>query len=392
MKRPVRLLAAAAALQACVVSTDDLRPRTAADCQSFEKPCGYRCVPVNDPATGCGDPASCAPVDVQTDTNNCGVCSHYCTSCQSGLCAPEAITRTAGQLRGMAEKNGAIYWLETASGGQLVSWAPSMGAFAGATPATIVTNLDPRSGAPSLRRIASNPLHPELHVAGSSPAAPVAPLAVFAVDPVAKTSTPVCTDALAPSSVAVDGVVTTSTRVYFARSDSLSVDFCALSGASSGVVPTGSSSAIRGLGAVGDLVYYGYPDSGGTLARTAGATEEIVRSGVATVPHRVAPFDGGSGVDVYWMSEVDGSVSYLFAALGTPAVAFAGSGAASPADLFVDSHGLYWTERSPGAVWEWRNDGEFFKLADGVAPIGLAADVDNVYWTDDSGKVMRVPK
>lgn len=392
MKTRLHLLLAAASLQACIVSTNDLRPKTAADCQPLEKPCGYRCVSVNDPGTGCGDPASCAAVDLQTDTNNCGVCNHYCTSCQSGLCTPEGIPRTAGQLRGIAEKNGAIYWLETANGGQLVSWAPTMGAFAGATPTTIVTNLDPRAGAPSLRRIASNPQLADLHVPGSSALAP-APLAVFAVDPIAKTATPVCVDALAPSNVAVEGVATTSTRVYFTRSDHLSVDFCAFAGGATGAVPTGSTSApIRGLGALGDLVYYGYPDSGGTLARTAGATEEVVRTGVTTVPDRVAVFDNGSGIDVYWMSEVDGSVSYLFAALGTPVVAFTGSGSASPADIVVDSHGLYWTERTPGAVWEWRNDGQFFTLADGVAPIGLAADVDFVYWTDDSGQVMRVAK
>jgi hypothetical protein len=120
--------------------------------------------------------------------------------------------------------------------------------------------------------------------------------------------------------------------------------------------------------------------------------EEVVRAGVGTVPHRLAVAEGGSGVDVYWISELDADVSYLFAALGTPAVAFQGSGVAGAEDIAVDSHGLYWTDRGAGRIWEWRSDGQFFTLATGVAPVGIAADVDFVYWTDDSGKVMRVPK
>lgn len=396
MKTPARLLVLAlASLAACLVSTDELRPKTAADCGAAEKACGYKCVPLNDAATGCGDAASCAPVDLGADVNHCGACGHWCVgACSFGTCAPEALVRGAGELRGIAARSGGIYWLESSSGGRLVSWAPWIGngAFAGANVTVLATGLDPRSGSPSLNRIAASPLRGMLYVVGSTLA--VESLTLFGVDPVTPgAATRVDGDVLAPAGVVVDGVAATADAVYYARSDQANLAFWDFTGGA-GSVATGAAAAgdIRGLAASSPHVYYGHPAAGGTIARASAGAEEIVRTGAGGVPHRLAVYEGAS-TEVYWESEVDGSVRYLFLdGVPTTGMVYPGPGVAGAADIAADGGGVYWTDRSTGEVWEWRIDGAVFQLAGGVAPVGIATDGTYVYWTDDAGYVMRVPR
>ncbi len=389
--RFLALAACLAALEACVVSTDDLAPKTAAQCQAWEKACGYRCVNADDPATGCGN-ASCEPVDIQADAAHCGACGHACVAgaCSAGVCAPEAISRGTADLRGVTVWNGDVYWLEGTSGGQLVRWT-STAPFTVGNVSTVVTLLDARTSpsvAPSANRIASRSTR--LYVAGSGGALPTDPaLILWEIDPGGPTKTSKYSDALAPSTTAVNGIAATADGLYFTRSDAPGIFFSDLSGAPAVTVVAGV--AARGLAPGGSDVYYGYGASSGTLARANRASgETIVSTFVGTQPDRLAVLQSGGVTQVYFASEVDASARLLNGATLVPL--YGGSGIPNPTDIAADASGAYFFDRNIGELLEWRADGWLFPLARGVTPYGVAADATWVYWTDGSGSLMRVPK
>ncbi len=391
---------ALALLGGCLVSTDELRPRTAADCAAGEKACGWRCVSLNDASTGCDEPESCEPVDLQANQNHCGACGHWCEgTCSFGTCTPRAISRGAVGMRGIVHRSGGIYWLETLDGGRLAYWAPNIndGTFTGPNVVVLASGLDPRAGAPSLNRIAANPSVGALYVVGSS-IVPPENLTLYSIDPVAPGApTRLYGDTLALADVIVDGVAATAEAVYWTRSDSADLSYWSFAGSAASTLDTGAATAgsIRGLAPWGPNVYYGYPDGGGTIARTSSApigTEEDVRPNMGSVPHRLAVYEG-LHVELYWQSEDDGSVRYMFLdGVPTTGTVYPGPGTAHSGDVTVDSGGVYWIDRGTGEIWMWRVDGTVFQLAQGVDPVGIATDGTYLYWTDNAGYVMRVPR
>lgn len=398
MRIPARLLAVAvalASLAACVVSTSDLEPKIAADCQPFEKPCGYRCVSLDDPATGCSN-ESCDPVDLFADGSHCGACGHSCTvtACVEAVCLPESLQRgIAGDLRGIAEMNGTLYWLEGSEGGRLVSWSPATGdgSFTNSNSVVVVKSLDAatgRSGAPSAFRISALPALSRLYVAGSGGTVLTNNLTLWEIDPSAPSKTEFYTEP-AVSSPTVDGIAATSAGVHYVRSDDLRLAFA--SGGASTLISTSNLEPLRGLAVLGNDVYYGFSSDFGTVARVSGAgAEVVVATGVSTLPHRLAAVQGGSGPLVYFASEADGSARLLD---GTALVGiYGGSGVPHPIDVAADSNGAYFFDPVIGEVLEYRADGWFYPLARGAAPFGIAVDSTHVYWTDANGSVMRVPK
>jgi hypothetical protein len=401
MKTLARLLALApalASLPACVVSTSDLEPKTAADCQSFEKPCGYRCVSLDDPATGCSN-ESCDPVDLFTDPGHCGACGHSCTltACSEAVCLPESLQRgTAGDLRGIAELDGTLYWLEGSQSGRLASWSPATGsgAFTNANATVVTTQLDAaagRSNAPSAFRIAALPALGRLYVAGSGGVVPANNLTIWEIDPSVPSKTEFYTEA-ALAAVTVDGIAATSAGVHYVRSDDLRLAFAPPSAVTPTFVSTSNTEPLRGLAALGSEVYYGFSSAFGTVARVAGAGPEVpVATGVGTLPHRLAAVPGGgSGTLVYFASEADGSARLVDGS--TLVEIYGGSGVPLPIDVAADSNGAYFFDPVIGEVLEFRADGWFFPLARSATPFGIAVDSTYVYWTDASGSVMRVPK
>jgi hypothetical protein len=130
--------ALAFALAACTVETSSLKPRTDAECSAKDpatKACGYKCVSLSDPATGCGSAGSCQPcprgpngeaaicdgggacafgpatscaggaqlcggecANLQTSDRHCGACDHACATgatCSSGVCSADTIVQAA---------------------------------------------------------------------------------------------------------------------------------------------------------------------------------------------------------------------------------------------------------------------------------------------------------
>ncbi|HEY6001420.1 MAG TPA: hypothetical protein VIV57_01020 [Anaeromyxobacter sp.] len=401
MKTSARLLAfvapALAALSACVVSTGDLEPKTAADCQPFEKPCGYRCVSLDDPGTGCSN-ESCDAVDLFTDPSHCGACGHSCTltACVEAVCLPESLQRgTAGDLRGIAEMNGTLYWLEGSQGGRLVSWSPSAGsgAFTNANAIVVTTLLDAaagRSNAPSASRISALPSLGRLYVAGSGGGLPTNNLTLWEIDPSGPSKTSFYSEA-SVAGIVVDGIAATGAGVHYVRSDDLRLAFAPPSAVTPTFISTSNTQALRGLAVLGNDVYYGFSSDFGTLARVSGAgAEVVVARGVGTLPHRLAAVVGGSGALVYFASEDDGSARLVDGP--TLVQIYSGSGVPHAIDVAADSNGAYFFDPVIGEVLEYRADGWFFPLARGAAPFGIAVDSTYVYWTDASGSVMRVPK
>jgi hypothetical protein len=395
MRIPVRLLVAAASLQACAVSTTDLEPKTAADCQPFEKPCGYRCVNADDAATGCGN-SSCDPVDLATDPGHCGACGHSCTvtACVDAVCQPESLLRGGplGDLRGIAEWKGTLYWLEGSQSGRLVSW-PTSAAFTDANTTIVATSLDNatgRTGAPSAFRIAANPALSRLYVAGSGGGAPTNNLTLWEIDPSVPSKTSFYSEA-ALTGVVVDGIAATSAGVHYVRSDDLRLAFAPPGAITPTFIATSNTEALRGLAALGSDVYFGHSGAFGTLARVNGAgPEQVVLTGVSTRPDRLAALQNAGITDVAFASEADGSARLLGGATVLPL--YGGNGVPNPIDVASDGNGVYFFDRSIGEVLEFRSDGWFFPLARGATPFGIAVSGEYVYWTDQSGAVMRVPK
>ena len=393
------LAAAVAVLPACLVSTDEYAPKTAAQCQPWEKPCGYKCVSVDDPATGCGN-ASCDPVDTSTDPSHCGACAHACvlgTTCTLAVCAAESLPRpNATELRGIVAWRGDLFWIETsvAPGGALIRWSAT-GPFAGGSGTFVASGFETRSGEPSTQHIATTASF--LYVAGSSAASvPTHELAIWEIDPTSTTGSAASVFySEAAAGARVDGIAATADGVYFTRADAPAVYFVKRGGVG-GVSRTTSPATPRGLAASGSDVYYGYGGGGvASLARTDPTLVETIVSTVGAQPDRLAVLGSGATAQVFFASEVDASaelwtgtsLALLYGGSGP------GTGLASRADIAADAEGAYFFDAKIGEIIEWRADGWVFPLARNVSPRGIAVSGGYVYWTDATSKaVMRVPK
>lgn len=140
------------ALAACVVNTDELKPKTDAECAYAPglKACGNRCMP-RTPANGCGNPgcqpcppaegsevfcdefAACAvrPIpppgfaycdgqydrlmdDLSSNPDHCGACGHGCRGggCGGGFCSAAWVNNVVGG-QDIASDGSTVYWLAT---------------------------------------------------------------------------------------------------------------------------------------------------------------------------------------------------------------------------------------------------------------------------------------
>ncbi len=451
----LRTLVAAALLPlaACSVSTDDLKPLPAGSCGSGLKECGYKCVSTTDPATGCGDPASCQPCaggetwcdttaavpacrsgpavcsgtqtqcdgagpceDLATDDRNCGVCGHRCEGggygCNAGFCDMPAIP-AGDSARGIAygQLDATLYWVDTSAGtgGRLMRWRNDGREFGWGSEDVLAegaTGPDPRgtTGSPGLFHLAANAVHPELYLAGWQDASASGgvqkdftvfrwntALASPRLEPVASDDYSVTTTA-----GSIDGLAAMGSWVALARSDDAQPQLS--DGATLWNATTTSLAPPSGMAGYGLFALVGYWGVGGwtlSFLDTTGS-EAIVKSGLPAATSRVAAIGAGSTRVVFvWASEQDGSV-WLWDSTTPEPVRLHLGGAATRMDVALDASGVYWADRAAGIVWEFRGqDGAIIPLARGLAPNALALDATYVYFTDDSsgsGEVKRVPK
>jgi hypothetical protein len=429
-------------LSACLVSTDDLKPRTDADCVAQDpstKACGYKCVSREDPATGCGG-SGCAPCDVSgiqhvvplcdashscafacaegwetcdgspsdgcetflwgSDPGNCGACGRACPpggTCTEGVCAPLVELDVYPSVpRGILNHQGKVYFVQD-------DVDPTYQALG------VVTGTYVAGGLGHVRWLAGDPTNAEVWATGTKPSGNVwgFELALTEID--VSTVTPaVVYKALDPlsSSEYLDGnAVTGAGRVLFTSSmdtDLFVFDPLAVSSQTTFIdLPGAVSGTPRGIApfadALGKYYLFGYSDRGGTLSfvrELPGGVggEQIALTGAGT-PSRLAvwqnPLDLTRNI-VFWASEDDGGVRWAVPGeWANWSVAEWPTGPTSLMDITADAQGVYWTNRSTGLVTMWSAaTGKVVPLAWSTSPFGIATSVTRVYWTDDVEQVI----
>jgi hypothetical protein len=424
------------ALAACKMSTNDLRPKTDEECAaSNEKACGYRCVALDDPTTGCGNRGCFACSDVPArsfatctddyqcswacewgwadcnglgedgcemsvggnDSNNCGACGRICdfgAGCASGVCAPLIRYVDGGyEPRGILHHDGRVYWVDDGAGGEVMAWD---GTLTGSQ-YQVAINLDTRASSPAVFRLAENdPAAQVLYATGALPdlTPGVYDLTLFTID-LMGTAAPIAiySDPELFAGEMFQGLAVTGSAVFFAREGV--VGPCYVSATATGCVSSGASE-VRGLTASEPWVFFGYPDAGGTLSYADAAfTEQGRVQPLGSWPSRIAihPTPVAGIVVWFWADERDGSVWAAYPS-SSPRVVDPGTGTSTLMDIAADAWGVVWTDYSAGKIRAWRaSDEAVFDLGVGGNPLGVALSTTHVYWTDSpSAAIYRVPK
>jgi len=417
-------------LAACVVKTDELKPKTDAECAALgEKACGYKCVAVDDPASGCGEdrctpcPANGLPhmvaacdtsdacgnacaagwgdcnggndgceISLLDDPLNCGACGRTCPgSCSLGACAPLVQLYTTGfEPRGMVNHRGNLYFVQWSSD---VYQQALRRAGDGA-------HLAEQLG--DVRWLASDPISDRIWMTASWPTggSPGFELGIVGIDPGPLNGYwfPV----LEPiaSSEYLDGIAATSGPVLFTSSQDRNLfvfDPWAAPPTTTNIGLLATSGQPKGIAHVSALsrsfYVFGYSDFGGTISMVEDVAGVISGEGVAAgffvgTPSRltawVDPYNPAN-VHLFWASEDDGSVwESPFGDWSKARQIAPPTGPTSLMDITADDDGVYWTNRSTGLVRMWSvRWGTAVTLARSTSPFGTASDGSRIYWSDD---------
>lgn len=422
LRSTLPLLACALLLPACQLAADPGKyaPKEPAQCGAFEKACGYRCVPVDDPATGCAA-AGCEPCAAPSGPNqaavcsatgacaigcaaglgdcngsaqdgceqpltgdaHCGACGHACAGgasshCQaSGTCTPDVEASAVTDPRGLTV--GGDDKLYFAAGGRLYTPGPEKEALVVAEGLGDVAQVRARGT--------------WIYVAGG----PNGAAEVWGYDTTAKTATRVDQ----PGGNLLDLEVSWN-FLYESLLD---------------------SAALRRHAGTPSAEFVTFPAAG---TRTGGVTVGPPPTDTTAFPVLVADDDGGGAIHYYGedgtayappATGLPGVASRLTAQLdpdgklvawgtfpdtgslvrvqdGAVALVHRGPGAAQLMDLCSDAAGVYWSDADRGIIWEWRaSDGAVFPLAIDAVAYALTVYGARVYWTElHTGEVRSVPK
>lgn len=441
--RALRLAPVFLALAACTVETDSLKPKSDAECAAADattKACGYRCVPVDDPKTGCGAVGDCSPCPVNVpnavaactagacdvfcadgwsdcnssgatagdgcetrvagnDSNHCGSCTRVCPSgtCEAGACAGVALTTVSPVTpRGIENIGGTIYFVDAGTPG---------------TPAGAVWNAD--TGARVISQIGGAATWLAPYGAGAlvsgSVGDPTAPLGVdLALGRIsdltgAGTLTPIAVAYPESLSDTIAGLLTAGSSPQYAFFTAAEQNVVYYYDGSSTRTLAATPTSPKGLAfeASGNRVWFGSSAGGGELRWVDLGTFSTgtLLSGAGN-PTRLAVYDNPSSPTfpdpiVFWISEDDGSVRAARAdGAGSVATLVAPQGhAAIHADIAADASGVYWSNWWTGRLQMWRaSDDRLLELGMSYAPYAVAVRGSTVYWTDNlDGAVYTVP-
>lgn len=125
---------------------------------------------------------------------------------------------------------------------------------------------------------------------------------------------------------------------------------------------------------------------GGGPAGVASWAEPVALAGGLVGPTAI----GQDRLTLYWSDE--NGLVHLVPKQGGAYASVAGSGGLA-ADLVVDEGTVFWLDATWGRVWRYDVEfGEPVVLAIGQSPHRMALDLSHVYWINDSGSVLRVPR
>ncbi len=441
------VLAILLAFAACKMSTDNLKPKTDAECApTGQKACGYKCVAMDDPQTGCGEaqcgacspppnsypactPAlecgyACAPgwgdcdsspangCELRVaggDPNHCGACFRTCpVGCANGVCTPETYG-AAGQPRGIVfDPTGQrVYWVDDGNGGELASLTESLLY----TPHAY--GLDGRPGSPALSRIAVEKATPNIVWATGAHLWTTTNVALYTIDtslPPTTGPVPYWSEPENPSPSGSErffGLAVIGNQAYFVRESVPGP--CAVTSPGSRCWATGT--AVRGLTtwpattgtATAMALYYGYPNDNGSLCYLVDWTvgEQTLASGIGSWPSRIAVHPGSPGqpyAQWFWADESNGDVWRVPPSIAgqalPPELVDPGNGMQTEMDIQADTIGVVWSDSRAGKVRAWRAyDGAIFDVGRGGQPQGVALSPGYIYWTDSQNRsINRVPR
>jgi hypothetical protein len=441
--RALRLAPLLLALAACTVDTSSLKPKSDAECAAKDantKSCGYKCVPVDDPKTGCAAVGDCSPCPVNVpnavaactagacnvfcadgwsdcngsgatagdgcethvdgnDSNHCGSCTRVCPSgtCAAGGCTGVALTTVSPVTpRGIQNIGGTIYFVDAGTLG---------------TPAGAVWNAD--TGTRVISQIGSAATWLAAYGAGALVSGSVgdagAPLGwdlalgrISALNG-AGTLTPISVAYPASLSDTIAGLVTAGSAPQYAFFTAAEQNVVYYYDGSSTRTVAATPTEPQGLAveASGNRVWFGSSASGGELRWVDLGTFSTGTLLAGTGhPSRLAVYDNPASPTfpnpiVFWISEDDGSVRAARAdGGGSIATLVAPQGhAAVHADIAADANGVYWSNWWTGRLQMWRaSDDRLLELGTSYAPYAVAVRGSTVYWTDNLDRaVYAVP-
>lgn len=334
--------------------------------------------------------------DVDSDDKNCGACGHDCLggACVAGVCQPQAIALNRTRAYGVSIDATNAYWVDTASGDEIVK-----ATLAGGAPSVLASGLMVGEDLASPVLLdATNAYWVDL--SGGAP-------------PTAIHKTPLGGGAgvsLAGGSYTITEWVIDATNVYY-FTDAGDVMSAPLAGGATTTIATGqaTSSNIGGLAVDATNLYWAiYDPTNGKIIkmpRGGGATTTLA-SGLVN-PAAVAT----DGTDVYWTAQgtmssgyADGTVAKV--PVGGGSVTTLATGERFPNYLALDSKNVYFTSVDVrdhcGSLRSVATGGGSAKnLVYGQAPLsGVAVDGTQVYFTTSGtkaksfsdGSVMKVAK
>jgi hypothetical protein len=429
MLRIAPLLAALLTTAGCPLDLAQYEPKTDLQCGGWDtglKACGYRCMPIDDPATGCwesevegvcnpcplptaaqehafaacetvtytypicglacaagwgdcnGDPSNGCETDLTTTAAHCGACGHACaTTCTNGVCAPETFaTLGLGAPVDIDQAGGKVFVID--SGGALRDAANSAGALASGLGAVKRLRMVSATEGWILGSWVSGSLYDAIwHYPDDSDGTPwVTDTGIVDFTLTYSDSVPGATAWVAWVTSDYGGIETVSTTNEFANGPWIEEGrfFTTVEGD-----PTGGDIAFTGE-ASGDLKVHDSSTYSGL--------------GGFAPPTRLAAYVDGSGfVTVFSASAADGSVSIWSKGNYIDRV-IPGDGPTTKMDIHADADGVYWTDETAGVVRMWRASDEFvFDLARGGQPVAVTSDAGNVYWADTADDTIRsLPK
>jgi hypothetical protein len=426
-------LLAALLAAGCTLTLDPSQyaPKSASDCGPSQKVCGYKCVPKDDPATGCGG-ESCLPCagganaiatcgasnacalqcnlgfgdcvngaadgcEAKLDTpGNCGACNRFCSTsvCDpSGFCPPSVMpgpgpaTAIAADSSGTALP-GAVYFVDPNGLAQFSFPTGTMSSHFGLTgvPGATVSCLGVGANSAFVCMEDHSPTAPRSYVYQVTPLPPSGAATYPRVD----TGFPVGSPhgdgriAVGPADHAwwIDG----SGWFLFGLWE-MAVGQTGMNGGPVGAWRAVAADPVTGEGYVADDA------DGGRIQRLANATTfndnvTLVATGAGSVG-AIAVWNVGPSAEVYWADLATGSV--LRQRNGVRQTIFKGSGPTGRMRMAANAAGVYWIDRDARQAWAYLPGAVgLVPLMAGKSAVDVAAGPGWVFWLGADGTVYGI--